>query len=974
MPLSLKSVACHRVAFAIATTSTLVETLLGWGLSAPLHAQTPPPSATPAPPSAGRLSAANLKVLPRLGIGHTSSGGGFDGFTRFEGFVPLHQVPGQDLLFLETKFLLDNEANAGGNLLLGYRALSPTGKHLWGGYLAFDHRDTGNHTFSQLGLGVEHLGTWDFRANAYLPLGDRRQITSEQSLNGSTLQITDLRFQGNFLLTTGQQQTQSIRQVEAALGGFDLELGTKLAALGKTGDLRGYGGLYYYNAPGSDGALGWRIRLAARPTDTLTLGMALQDDGRFGTVFQVNLGITFPGSHPQGAAPDSLLARLGESTARTGTVVVDRQTEVVTQSTAFADAPLLNAATGQPYLFQHLAPGTSGGNGTIESPFGQMQLALNATRSDGNSIVYVQGSNAVIPAFTIPAAVQVLSSGPVQTLASLDRGSVQIPNSGGGVFPAIAGTVILNNNTVLSGFTLASTTGPAITGNGIGTTTIRQNRITSAQDQGIALQNLTAGTITITDNTISTIQGGSIFAPPIPLPGLGTDFTIPGPGGSLTFSIPAAIPLPTGQGIALNGSPGQVNILRNAIANTTSQGIVILSPSGTVTLQDNTLRNTIGTPSPVTVLGSPVLVPAGQGIIIANASGPLNLNRNTLDTLNGQGIVIAGSTAPTTIDFTTINRASDQGILLNGIGGTVDVNSNSITNTARRATDITVPTLGTVPLYTGQGIAIVGVTGNASDFTLRNNTISGTEGFTSTIPIPPSSGQGVFVALNSGQTRITLTNNQVRNNFDDGMVFGFTGTSQASLTINGNTIEGNGGIPVRGDGIAIALEDSAILNTLLIENNTIRTNGDEGIDIRLGILPFTPATAQVIGTIRNNTITGNAQNGIQLQTFDGAQANLTITGNTLTSNGFRGIDLATFDTGRISADVRLNTFTGNATPGLRTVSFANTSTLCVNLTGNTSNTGYQLGAGTQVVNLPGVTTANTGTVTAAGATNVPICP
>jgi trimeric autotransporter adhesin len=974
MPLSLKSIACHRVAIAIATTATLVETLLGCGLSAPLHAQTPPPPAAPAPPSVGRLSAANLKVLPRLGIGHTSSGGGFDGFTRFEGFVPLHQVPGQDLLFLETKFLLDNEANAGGNLLLGYRALSPTGKHLWGGYLAFDHRDTGNHSFSQLGLGVEHLGTWDFRANAYLPLGDRRHILSEQSLNGPTSQFTDLRFQGNFLLTTGQRQTQSIRQLEAALGGFDLEAGTKLASLGKTGDLRGYGGLYYYDAPGSDGTLGWRVRLAARPTDTLALGMALQDDGRFGTVFQINLGLTFPGSRPQGAAPDSLLARLGESTARTGTVVVDRQTEVVTQNQAFADAPLLNATTGQPYLFQHLAPGTTGGNGTVESPFGQMQLALNATRPDGNSIVYVQGNNAVIPAFTIPAGVQVLSSGPVQTLASLDRGIVQIPNSGGGVFPAIAGTVTLNDNTVLSGFTIASPTGPAVTGTGIGTTTIRQNRITSAQDQGISLRNLTAGTITITDNTISTVQGGNTLDAPITIPGLGSDITIPTPLGNITVAIPAAIPLPTGQGIVVTGSPGPVNILRNAIANTTSQGIVILSPSGTVNLQDNSIRNTVGTPAPVAVLGSTVLVPAGQGIIIANASGPLNLNRNTLDTLNGQGIAIAGSTAPTTIDFSTINRASDQGILLIGIGGAVDVNTNSITNTASRTTNVPVPILGTVPVYTGQGLAIVGVTGNASSFTIRNNTIAGTEGVTSTLPIPPSSGQGVLVAITNGQTRFTFTNNQVRNSFDDGMLFGFIGTSQTSLTINGNTIEGNGGIPVRGDGIALALEGSAVLNDLLIENNIIRNNGDEGIDIRLGILTFAPSTAQVTGTIRNNTITGNAQNGIQLQTFDTTQANLTMTGNTLTSNGFRGIDLSTFDTSRLSTDIRLNTFTGNATPGLQTVSFANTSTLCVNLTGNTSTTGYQLGTGTQVVNLPGVTTANTGTVTAPGTVNVLICP
>ncbi|MFP4102250.1 hypothetical protein [Coleofasciculus sp.] len=38
-------------------------------------------------PSATNASAADLKITPRFGVGHTSSGAGFDGFTRFSGFI-----------------------------------------------------------------------------------------------------------------------------------------------------------------------------------------------------------------------------------------------------------------------------------------------------------------------------------------------------------------------------------------------------------------------------------------------------------------------------------------------------------------------------------------------------------------------------------------------------------------------------------------------------------------------------------------------------------------------------------------------------------------------------------------------------------------------------------------------------------------------------------------------------------------------
>ena len=153
-------------------------------------------------------SAADLKITPRLGVGYNSSAAGHDGFGRFEGFVPLFQHPGSDLLFLEGRLLLDNDAQLGGNILLGYRAFNPELNRSFGGYIGYDKRDTGDSTFHQIGLGLESLGEiWDFRLNGYLPVGDTRQVVASSTFDtGFQLAGTPI-FQGNSLLLPAERTT-----------------------------------------------------------------------------------------------------------------------------------------------------------------------------------------------------------------------------------------------------------------------------------------------------------------------------------------------------------------------------------------------------------------------------------------------------------------------------------------------------------------------------------------------------------------------------------------------------------------------------------------------------------------------------------------------------------------------------------------------------------------------------------------------
>ena len=110
-----------------------VGLLLSGVLTAPAIAQSTNIETDMSLSSTGK--AADLKVLPRLGAGYET-------LSRFEGFLPLLQTPSSRLTFLEGRIILDTEAHLGGNILLGNRFYSPQDKRIYGGYLAYDSRNT----------------------------------------------------------------------------------------------------------------------------------------------------------------------------------------------------------------------------------------------------------------------------------------------------------------------------------------------------------------------------------------------------------------------------------------------------------------------------------------------------------------------------------------------------------------------------------------------------------------------------------------------------------------------------------------------------------------------------------------------------------------------------------------------------------------------------------------------------------------
>ncbi|NJL10512.1 MAG: hypothetical protein HC908_11015, partial [Calothrix sp. SM1_7_51] len=305
-------------------------------------------------PANAQTSETTTESLPRfssrLGAEYTTEGAGVDSLGIFEGFIPIFQAPGQNLTYLQGKLLLSTDNSAlGGNLLLGHRFFSDSKNYIVGGYISYDTRNTGDAVFNQLGAGFESFSEGlDFRANFYIPIGQKRPILAE-TFPGSA------RFDGDFLAV------DRVRRVQQALSGLDAEIGTKLLSLG-SGSLRGYAGLYYYSGEGVSDFVGVRGRLVARPSDSLVAGLTLQSDSVFDTKLIFSFGVNFPGSSgsPQRNNESIILARMAESAERQSSIVVQDQ---IARDSIIATNP----QSGQPLLFRQVTLGEPSGNVTAQT-------------------------------------------------------------------------------------------------------------------------------------------------------------------------------------------------------------------------------------------------------------------------------------------------------------------------------------------------------------------------------------------------------------------------------------------------------------------------------------------------------------------------------------------------------------------------------------------------------------------------------
>jgi trimeric autotransporter adhesin len=760
----------------------------------------------------------NNSVIPRFSGSFTSTGAGYqEPYFSIEGFIPFQNSVNNNLTFLEGRLLLSTDSTMGGNLLLGHR-FSSSNDAVWGGYVAYDIRDTGNKIFNQIGLGLERLGkNWDLRANGYIPVGNSKQVVSES--------FRSLGFSGNnFLLDVN-------RQFEVALAGFDVEAGVPVARW-STGDLRAYAGTYYYTGDiGS--ALGVRGRLVANPTNNVSLGLMLQHDSIFDTRLVFNASVDFAGS-----------SRLKEDTTRFAESVQRIPTISVIGKTENTQEPARNEQTGQALQFRYVTPGAGTGDGTLENPTGSIQNALSVAKPE--DIIYVEFSNASSEGFKIPDGVNVLSNALPRFIETREVGKIQIPNSGTGQLPVVNGTVTMGNNTTLEGFTITNAIGNAIEASGVSNVNIRNNEIINPSGQGISLSGV-GGSNIITNNTIQGSGAQSIF-----LQGFGNT--------QQSFTVENnIINNSRAQGIfaqASDSSQQQVNLKDNLITNSIGTGVFVQANNNA-----NQTINIIGIEAQATVKDS--VGDGGQGIFIAangNSQQNLKLDNSIISDNAAQGIFVSansGAKQTFTIDNSTATGNTGQGVFVQANGNSQQeftINQITASNTAKDSNG-----------DGGQGIFIAANSGGQQKFTLNNPVVT------------DNLSQGLFISANDGaKQNITVNQPTVNNNSGQGIFVQANNSSQDLeinlATVNNTTRDSNGD---GGQGIFIAANAGA-QQRLKLNNPTVSNSAGQGIFIAASGKLDTPQTQQT-ATLTNPNINNSRGQGVFVQSNDNARQDFTLT-------------------------------------------------------------------------------------------------
>jgi len=351
-------------------------------------------------------------------------------------------------------------------------------------------------------------------------------------------------------------------------------------------------------------------------------------------------------------------------------------------------------------------------------------------------------------------------------------------------------------------------------------------------------------------------------------------------------------------------------------------------------------------------------------------------NNNTLAGFNisksnqGNGIVgIAINNSLITNNVISIpgGNSFNSGISFVDITGTHTIAKNSIDGNSVSPWGIILDETGSnSATLILQKNAVTGWTNNASIFlttedtsqltlVLEKNNISfnpGSGGFT---------GAGVWVVTqDASKVNATVTNNLFSNNQNNGFAIISNNTSEVNATFIGNSFANTSGI--LGNGFEVDINGTNIMN-LSFSQNSFSNNGRRGIDFNYS------STAQMTANISQNIITGCASEGIGgANSFNGTFIG-TIANNTLSGNGGTGDISLSFATS--SANLKVNSNT--SAHAINSLIFRNTGlgSMCQQMNRNIATSDYALsntGGGTFNLELP---LGNIGNIQTAGITIVP---
>ncbi|MDR3478403.1 MAG: right-handed parallel beta-helix repeat-containing protein [Gammaproteobacteria bacterium] len=701
----------------------------------------------------------------------------------------------------------------------------------------------------------------------------------------------------------------------ATNGGANAELGFHF---GKTRlfDFYAATGAYYFSEKIGPQIWGGKGRLVARFKEYVTVELSNSYDKVFHNRFQGQLTFTLPfgGSHVKQKDPYNSCDTTDVLFSRMIQPV--KREEIIVSHHRNKCSAAIDPTTGRPLHFVFV-DNTSHSNGTYESPF--PTLALAQENSGINDIIYVfpgDGTTKGMDAGIILQHNQKFWGSGTNHSIQASQGNIIIPaqSSFAPKMTNIAGDgITLASVNQVSGFTLTNVIGNGIIGTTAENIEISECTIDRSQFDQIHLEYNRSSGTATLNNLILT--NGAINGIFIDAATASMDCSVNGCTiqDNTVFAIDASC-----------AKQAIFKLMNNKFEHNGSLGggggttFINFNGPSTLLISGNTFNNNRS------VDLAPLLIKAGTTPLSATIENN-TINENVCGAIHF--VLNDTDSAQLNVSNNTVTNNGSGSIASFGSALLINPNGSTTGNCRLNLTDNTFLDNNASCLYCANGAF------NDFQVNATGNTLTG-------------NGGGGFVFANGCNTfALNATNNIISNGHDHGITTGGGITiASADITISRNQITGNTNFA---NGIALSHAGSNL--NFIATNNNISENDTSGI-----IMYSSDVIENVVVNIENNTINNNQNLG---------------------SNAVGGVDLEQYT--NLSGSIANNTLANNIGAGLFVGSTEPSPSVCLNMNGNNSNTGYTLSSGTGIFNLApcDVNSINTGTITPIGTiTAVQSCP
>lgn len=585
-----------------------------------------------------------------------------DSFSTLGWFKPLFVFGSSEgdegLWFLDTRLVVQNDGDVGGNFGLGYRQYNMTTNRIWGISVWDDADSTHRNFFHQVGVGLESLGeSFDVRANGYLPVG------KEEKSFGHTPLLGTYRYGGRNILL------DRFRHVETAMRGFDVEVGTQVPGWkAHEYDLRGFVGYYRYDSdtgPEIDGISG---RLQANLSPDLLVQLMATHDNHFDTNIMLGISWSFTAgfSESRGAAA-SVRERIGQPVQRNSNVVV-------TARDIYDPLVATNPITELPIIVVHANSAlAAAGDGSFERPYNSLSSPSNPANTAEGDIIFAHADSIFDgQSLVMQNDQRFLGEGLDYMVDTLELGTIVMPRATDGTMTPIirnspfgAGAVNFASNAEVANFRIENAQGEGLLGDRAGGIVSLHDITIDGALRGLDIRN-SGGTFDITNVPISNTTDDGILL---------TDNS----SGMFTFNGTTQIANPSGIGLSIQGGSSTITFEDLEITNRTTTAIGIGRSSGDITFMNPiTINNPNGA--------------LDEAIGIANTSGNITfdavtINDNTRATLGMPSVLMGTNNSTVTFGSLDIQNNNGGGLRALNIAG-LNINGGNITANGNPAVEI----------------------------------------------------------------------------------------------------------------------------------------------------------------------------------------------------------------------------------------------------------------------------------------------